>query len=173
MMRIAGVSARRRQAEQALHRMATSDALTGLPNRTACLDRLTAELADGPDGLAVLFGDLDGFKPVNDRLGHAAGDALLVAVADRLRAGLHARDLVSRFGGDEFVVICRAPARPTRSATASATWSPSRSRPAARTYASASASAWPRPTRATAPTPSSNGPTWRCTPPSGKSPSAP
>jgi diguanylate cyclase (GGDEF)-like protein len=105
MIRIARLSAERRRAEHALHLMATSDALTGLPNRTACLDRVGAELSE--PGLAVLFGDLDGFKPVNDRLGHAAGDALLVVVADRLRESVREQDMVSRFGGDEFVIICR------------------------------------------------------------------
>jgi diguanylate cyclase len=108
MIRIARLSAQRRRAERALHRMANSDALTGLPNRAACLARLDATLASpaGADGLAVLFCDLDGFKPVNDRLGHAAGDALLVAVATRLRSCLREQDLVSRFGGDEFVIVC-------------------------------------------------------------------
>ncbi|MBW6435070.1 GGDEF domain-containing protein [Actinoplanes hulinensis] len=109
MARIAGLSRARRAAETALHRLATSDSLTGLPNRAACVDRITRELAAGPDDLAVLFCDLDGFKPVNDRLGHAAGDALLIGVAEHLRARLRAEDLVGRFGGDEFVIVCRGP----------------------------------------------------------------
>jgi diguanylate cyclase (GGDEF)-like protein len=113
MVRIARLSAQRRQAERALRRMATYDSLTALPNRATCLDRITADLAqlppdDNRPGLAVFFCDLDGFKPVNDRLGHAAGDALLVAVADRLRACARDSDLVSRFGGDEFVIVCRS-----------------------------------------------------------------
>jgi diguanylate cyclase (GGDEF)-like protein len=110
MIRIARLAAQRRTAERALLTLARSDALTGLPNRAACLERLTAELAapPGAEPLAVLFCDLDGFKPVNDRLGHAAGDALLTAVADRLRGCLRSGDMVSRFGGDEFVILCRS-----------------------------------------------------------------
>ncbi|MEU8610486.1 GGDEF domain-containing protein, partial [Actinoplanes sp. NPDC048791] len=111
MIRIARLAGQRRRAERALRRMATHDALTGLPNRAACLERLETDLADlrtgHPAGLAVLFTDLDGFKPVNDRLGHAAGDELLIAVAGRLRGCVREQDLVSRFGGDEFVVVCR------------------------------------------------------------------
>jgi diguanylate cyclase len=104
MIRVARLAGQRRRAEHALRRMASHDALTGLPNRAACLDRIEADL--GP-GLAVLFTDLDGFKPVNDRLGHAAGDELLIEVAARLRACVREQDLVSRFGGDEFVIVCR------------------------------------------------------------------
>ncbi|MGW4944316.1 diguanylate cyclase domain-containing protein [Actinoplanes sp. NPDC004185] len=111
MVRVARLAGQRRRAEQALRRMATHDALTGLPNRAACLERLETDLAGPraghPAGLAVLFTDLDGFKPVNDRLGHAAGDELLIAVAARLRGCVREDDLVSRFGGDEFVVVCR------------------------------------------------------------------
>ncbi|WP_170047620.1 GGDEF domain-containing protein [Couchioplanes caeruleus] len=108
MLRVGRLSAQRRRAEQELLRLATVDTLTGLPNRAACLERLTTELATFPGRQAVLFCDLDGFKPVNDRLGHAAGDALLVAVAARLRGAVRENDLVSRFGGDEFVVVCHA-----------------------------------------------------------------
>jgi diguanylate cyclase (GGDEF)-like protein len=107
MARIGRLSHARREAECRLHQLASSDPLTGLPNRGACVDRIDRELAADPGDLAILFCDLDGFKPINDRLGHAAGDALLVAVADHLRAGLRGTDLVSRFGGDEFVIICR------------------------------------------------------------------
>ncbi|MET0416224.1 MAG: GGDEF domain-containing protein [Actinoplanes sp.] len=109
MVRIGRLARARRAAEHALHRLATSDALTGLPNRPACLDHVAGELTREPDGLVVLFCDLDGFKPVNDRLGHAAGDELLVEVADRLRGCVREGDQVSRLGGDEFVIVSRGP----------------------------------------------------------------
>jgi diguanylate cyclase (GGDEF)-like protein len=85
--------------------------LTGLPNRAELHRRLDAALAQEqeqePD-VVLLFCDLDGFKPINDRLGHAAGDELLVALAARLRAGLRAGETVARYGGDEFVLLARA-----------------------------------------------------------------
>ena len=83
------------------------DLLTGLANRHALLMRL-AELdlaIDGPE-VAVLFIDLDRFKPVNDQRGHAMGDAVLTRVAHRLHAVVRPEDLVARVGGDEFVVVC-------------------------------------------------------------------
>ncbi|MCP9758034.1 diguanylate cyclase [Aquitalea sp. S1-19] len=88
--------------------LAHYDGLTGLPNRTLFYDRARVELARAQrDGLgfAVVFIDLDRFKWVNDTLGHAVGDALLREVACRLEAGVRASDTVSRFGGDEFVLL--------------------------------------------------------------------
>jgi diguanylate cyclase (GGDEF)-like protein len=91
-------------AYKALH-----DPLTGLPNRTLFDDRARTALARlrrYGGSLAIFFIDLDRFKPVNDSLGHAAGDSLLVAVAQRLRGLLRVTDTASRFGGDEFTLIC-------------------------------------------------------------------
>jgi len=90
-----------RLAHRALH-----DPLTGLPNRTFVLDHLAGVMEHGLSDLAVVFVDLDQFKLVNDTHGHTRGDELLVAVSQRLRRAVRAGDVVARFGGDEFVVLC-------------------------------------------------------------------
>ena len=89
-----------------LHRQASQDAVTGLANRTEFMRRLTGDAAaPGTGATAVLFIDLDGFKAVNDRHGHAAGDELLTIVAGRLAASVRPDDTVARLGGDEFAVL--------------------------------------------------------------------
>ncbi len=98
-----------RKAETALVHQSLHDPLTGLPNRNLLVDRLSAalrRLEDHPGCIAVLFIDLDNFKVINDSLGHAAGDTVLRAVAEHLRAAAHPDWTVARFGGDEFVVVC-------------------------------------------------------------------
>lgn len=99
----------RKRVEAQLIDQAVQDPLTGLPNRRVFMESLTRAL-DQPSGsgLAVLFLDLDRFKVVNDSLGHDAGDRLLRSVAERLRGAVRPQDLVARFGGDEFVVLCRS-----------------------------------------------------------------
>ncbi|WP_458781305.1 sensor domain-containing protein [Arthrobacter sp. D3-16] len=100
--------ARRAEAEKELHRLALHDALTGLPNRAGLkvgLDQLPAGGTAGTRRLAVLFLDLDHFKAVNDSLGHAAGDELLVSVAQRLTSLAAGTHTVARLSGDEFVVV--------------------------------------------------------------------
>jgi diguanylate cyclase (GGDEF)-like protein/PAS domain S-box-containing protein len=100
---------RRKLLEEELQHDALHDHLTGLPNRTLFLDRLEQALEislDRPDyAFAVLFLDLDGFKRINDTLGHLFGDQLLVTTARRLEGCLRANDTVARFGGDEFVIL--------------------------------------------------------------------
>jgi len=96
-------------ANHELQRRAFLDPLTGLPNRLLFEDRLAHALSRGEGRvvrrLAVLFVDLDGFKPVNDSLGHAAGDEVLKSVAARLAAAARECDTVARIGGDEFVLL--------------------------------------------------------------------
>lgn len=104
----AAVALERVRLEDQLRRQAFSDALTGLANRARFLDRLGDALDALPGretGVAVLFVDLDGFKVINDSLGHPTGDALLKAVGERLAGHQRATNSVARFGGDEFAVL--------------------------------------------------------------------
>ncbi|NNJ60887.1 MAG: diguanylate cyclase [Dactylosporangium sp.] len=97
------ITAQRREEHEALH-----DALTGLPNRRMLTLRLYDAYARAcryNRSLAVLFIDLDGFKPINDTYGHAAGDEVLKAVANRVTVAVRGTDTVGRIGGDEFVVV--------------------------------------------------------------------
>jgi len=98
----------RKRAAEKIAALARTDALTGLGNRAAFLDRLNLQLAQAKCSgkqFAVLYLDLDHFKDVNDTLGHSTGDALLRAVADRIRNCVRETDAVARFGGDEFAVL--------------------------------------------------------------------
>ncbi|OOZ40537.1 hypothetical protein BOW53_07435 [Solemya pervernicosa gill symbiont] len=93
-----------------LEERANKDALTGLPNRAALFDYLSHLFAVSEpqhEQFALMFFDLDRFKPVNDQLGHDAGDELLRQVADRISALLRREDVLARFGGDEFVAVTR------------------------------------------------------------------
>ncbi len=91
-----------------LKTMALHDALTGLPNRRLLMDRLSLSIAQAQrrrSMMVVMYLDLDGFKQINDTLGHDAGDTLLKMVSDRLVAAVREEDTVARLGGDEFVIV--------------------------------------------------------------------
>lgn len=101
----------RKAAEANINYMAHHDTLTGLLNRRSLTERLKQALATAKRDchpLAVLFLDLDRFKTTNDTLGHAAGDALLIDVANRLQASIRSSDILARLGGDEFVIVLAA-----------------------------------------------------------------
>lgn len=98
----------RKKAQEALAYQATHDGLTGLPNRTLFYDRLNQALTAAErykTPFALMYIDLDAFKPVNDTLGHAAGDQVLVEVAKRIQTAVRQSDTVARLSGDEFAVI--------------------------------------------------------------------
>jgi diguanylate cyclase (GGDEF)-like protein len=95
------------RAHSALAFQAFHDSLTGLPNRARLMETLRTLLDDPNSTFALMFIDLDGFKTINDSLGHDAGDEFLRSVAQALRASVRERDTVARFGGDEFVIVLR------------------------------------------------------------------
>ncbi|HEU5420686.1 MAG TPA: EAL domain-containing protein [Streptosporangiaceae bacterium] len=100
----------RKAFEDQLHRHAFYDSLTGLANRRLLVERLEQALrqpAAGSRAHALIFVDVDRFKSINDSLGHVTGDELLVAIAARMKTAVRSRDLLARFGGDEFVVLLR------------------------------------------------------------------
>ena len=104
-----GQVAELRSTAQRWEHLARTDPLTGLANRRAAEERLTQEAERATRygrPLTVLLGDVDGLKQVNDRRGHHAGDAVLMELAARLDRVVRAADLVARWGGDEFIVVC-------------------------------------------------------------------
>ena len=106
---LASIAVERSRSEERLRQMALHDPLTGLPNRTLLLDHLATALrriSRHRTPVAVLFLDIDGFKKLNDSLGHYAGDLMLREVANRLDSVVRPGDTVARFAGDEFVILC-------------------------------------------------------------------
>lgn len=110
VVRVEDVTDARASLEE-LRRLADHDALTGIPNRRIARRRLETLLSDTTAGplVAALYCDLDGFKSVNDEMGHVAGDELLTLVARRMSRAMRPLDLLCREGGDEFLVICLVP----------------------------------------------------------------
>lgn len=107
---IDGSSDEMRGLREVISQQVMLDTLTGLPNRAALIQHLDQSLAASARagrGLAILYVDLDGFKQVNDSLGYAVGDELLVLAGQRIRVCLRPGDFVARLGGDEFVVVCQ------------------------------------------------------------------
>lgn len=101
----------KKDSERKIRNQAYQDSLTGLPNRNLFVDRLNQAIAFASRNEcygAVLFLDLDNFKYINDSLGHAMGDSLLIQVAQRIKGAVRAQDTIARFGGDEFVVLIPA-----------------------------------------------------------------
>jgi diguanylate cyclase (GGDEF)-like protein/PAS domain S-box-containing protein len=97
----------RKKAEKTIKYMAYYDVLTGLPNRNLVRKHLNASLSNGSENVAVLFLDLDRFKIINDTKGHRVGDLLLKVVASRLKNAVQEQGLVSRQGGDEFIIVLK------------------------------------------------------------------
>ena len=165
----------RHRSEARLAHLAYHDPLTGLPNRTNVEEQLARDLARATregGSVAALYLDLDHFKLVNDSLGHAAGDQVLVEVARRIRGVTRAGDLLARLGGDEFMLVCPGldasgaeAVADARSSTRSTTRCSSTARSSRSARRSASRSA---PRTARAPRTCSSTPTRRCTPPSGR-----
>lgn len=103
---------KRWQKDERIRHLAFHDALTELPNRTLFMERLSQLItatARQPNNLALLFLDLDGFKAINDNLGHDIGDEVLVIVAQKIQAEIRVSDTVARLGGDEFIVLLSHP----------------------------------------------------------------
>lgn len=110
----------RKKAQDDLEHLALHDALTELPNRAWFMDQLNRSLARATRSeatLALLFLDLDGFKEVNDRFGHDAGDQLLFSVSGRLRKVVRPSDVLARLGGDEFTILCEDMAGPEQASS--------------------------------------------------------
>ncbi|TLU72641.1 GGDEF domain-containing protein [Lichenicoccus roseus] len=103
--RFQGMAVATLQAEQESYDRARHDGLTGLLNRSGLMEALGSRYAANATPFVLFYLDLDGFKPINDSFGHAAGDRILRAVADRMRSSLRPDDIVSRLGGDEFVIV--------------------------------------------------------------------